>query len=194
MDKIFEPYFTTKAPGEGTGMGLAVVHGIVKHYEGEITVESKVGRGTKFNVYLPLLDSEIVTEDSSGTEILFGSERILYIDDEIDLIPPVKAMLAKLGYTVTADNSSINALEYFKNNPNDIDLVITDQTMPGMTGKELVAQLKTINPDVPIILCTGYSDQIDEGSAIAMGISAFIFKPFIISDISKTIREVLDGN
>ena len=177
-----------------TGMGLAVVHGIVKHYEGEITVESSVGRGTKFNVYLPLIDSEIADADSSGAELLFGRERILYIDDEIDLISPVKAMLAKLGYTVTADNSSINALEYFKNNPDNIDLVITDQTMPGMTGKELITQIRAINPDIPVILCTGYSDQIDEESAFAMGISAFIYKPFIISDISKTIREVLDGN
>ena len=194
QDKIFEPYFTTKAPGEGTGMGLAVVHGIVKNYEGEITVESTAGKGTTFNVYLPIVDEEILDTDPSESNLLFGSERILYIDDEVDLIHPVKAMLEKLGYTVTADNSSIHALEFFKNNPNDMDIVITDQTMPDMTGRELAAELKSIRPDIPIILCTGYSDQINEENARTMGISAFLLKPIIMRDISRTIREILDGD
>ena len=194
QDKIFEPYFTTKAPGEGTGMGLAVVHGIVKNYEGEITVESTAGKGTTFNVYLPIVDEEILDTDPSESNLLFGSERILYIDDEVDLIHPVKAMLEKLGYTVTADNSSIHALEFFKNNPSDMDIVITDQTMPDMTGRELAAELKSIRPDIPIILCTGYSDQINEENARTMGISAFLLKPIIMRDISRTIREILDGD
>ena len=191
-NKIFEPYFTTKAHGEGTGMGLAVVHGIVKHYEGDITVKSTVGKGTTFDVFLPLIDAEAIDTDVSDPEPRFGSERILYIDDEIDLIRPVKAMLEKLGYTVTAHNNSIQALEIFKNNPDDFDLVITDQTMPNMTGKELAIQLRSIRPDIPVILCTGYSDQINEESAVAIGISAFVLKPVNINDISKIIRKVLE--
>lgn len=192
MDKIFEPYYTTKAPGEGTGMGLAVVHGIVKNYNGEITVESSVGKGTTFNVFLPLIDKETVDADKSETKLHFGSERILYIDDEIDLISPVKAMLEKLGYTVTVNTSSVDALELFKKNPHDFDLVITDQTMPDMTGKDLAVQLRSVRQDIPVILCTGYSDQINEESALSMGISSFLLKPILISDISKIIREVLD--
>ena len=192
LNKIFEPYYTTKATGEGTGMGLAVVHGIVKHYDGSIIVDSTVGKGTVFNVYLPLTEDDTPEGNTTDKNLFFGSERILYIDDEMDLITPVKKMLEKLGYRVTANNSSLHSLELFKNNPNEFDLVITDQTMPDMTGKELTNHIKSIRSDIPVILCTGYSDQINEKSALDMGINAFVLKPIIIRDISKIIRDVLD--
>ncbi len=192
INKIFEPYYTAKAAGEGTGMGLAVVHGIVKHYDGSITVESTVGKGTVFYVYLPLTEDDIPESKTTDNNLFFGSERILYIDDEMALITPVKKMLEKLGYRVTANNSSLHALELFKNNPNEFDLVITDQTMPHMTGKELTKHIKSIRSDIPVILCTGYSDQINEKSARDMGINAFVLKPIIIRDISRIIRDVLD--
>ncbi len=192
INKIFEPYYTAKAAGEGTGMGLAVVHGIVKHYDGSITVDSTVGKGTVFYVYLPLTEDDIPESKTTDNNLFFGSERILYIDDEMALITPVKKMLEKLGYRVTANNSSLHALELFKNNPNKFDLVITDQTMPHMTGKELAKHIKSIRSDIPVILCTGYSDQINEKSARDMGINAFVLKPIIIRDISRIIRDVLD--
>ena len=191
--KIFEPYFTTKAPGEGTGMGLAVVHGIVKGYEGDITVESTLEKGTTFNIFLPLSDINIIEEKIPEKKLYYGSERILFIDDETDLIKPVMTMLEKLGYRVTSYRSSVNALKHFSKNSADFDLIITDQTMPELSGKDLAAKIKTIRTDIPIILCTGYSDQVNETTALSAGISAFVVKPMLISEISKTIREILDS-
>lgn len=192
LNRIFEPYFTTKETGEGTGIGLAMVHGIVKSYGGDITVESEPGKGTIFNVYLP----SHVANASPGSEISDvipgGTERILFVDDEKRAVDAMKPMLKNLGYQVTTRVSSIEALEVFRNKPDAFDLVITDQTMPNITGKELSKEIMRIRPDIPIILCTGFSEQIDERKAEEMGISAFLMKPIVMGQIARTIREVLD--
>ena len=192
MERIFEPYFTTKAPGEGTGMGLAVIHGIVKNYGGDITVESESGKGATFNVYLPRIEADVPPVAEASDQLPKGSERIIFVDDEKGAVDAIQPMLENLGYNVTPRTSSIEALEAFRNNPERFDLVITDQTMPNMTGKDLAKELMSIRPDIPIILCTGFSEQIDEKKAKAMGISAFVMKPIVMRDIANTIREVLD--
>jgi PAS domain S-box-containing protein len=192
MDRIFEPYFTTKKTGEGTGMGLAMVHGIVKSYDGNITVESEQGKGTTFNVYLPRIEADVSPGEEPSVQPPTGTERLLLVDDEKAAVDVMQTMLEKLGYKVTARTSSIEALEAFRNNPQEFDLVITDQTMPNMTGKDLARELKSNRPEIPVILCTGFSEQIDEEKAKGMGISAFVMKPIIIQEIAKTIREALD--
>ncbi|MBW1780494.1 MAG: PAS domain S-box protein [Deltaproteobacteria bacterium] len=192
MDRIFEPYFTTKGPGEGTGMGLAVAHGIVRSHGGEIICESELGKGTVFRVFFPGYDAGIVEDSEGSVQLPHGTERILFVDDEMDAINSVKPMLEKLGYTVRARTSSIEALEAFRNNPKGFDLVITDMTMPNMTGKELAQKLMSIRPDIPVILCTGFSEQIDERKAKVMGIGAFVMKPIVMTEMSHTIRKVLD--
>jgi len=191
MQKIFEPYFTTKGPGEGTGMGLALIHGIVKSYGGDITVESELGEGTTFNVCLPRIEADVPSVAEASVQVPGGTERILFVDDEKAAVDAIQPMLENLGYYVTARTSSIEALEAFKNDPNGFDLVITDQTMPNMTGKDLAKELMSIRSDIPIILCTGFSEQIDEVKAKEMGIS-FLMKPIVLSQIANTIREVLD--
>jgi CheY-like chemotaxis protein len=192
IDKIFEPYFTTKDPGEGTGMGLAVVHGIVQNYGGDIAVESKPGKGTTFHVLLPCIEAEAPLARETKIELPKGKEHILLIDDEKVIVDIIQSMLENLGYKITARTSSIEALEAFRNKPEKYDLVITDMTMPNMTGKDLAKELMAIRSDIPIILCTGFSEQIDEIRAKGMGIRAFIMKPVIARDIANTIREVLD--
>ena len=195
MDKIFEPYFTTKDVGNGTGMGLALVHGIVKSHGGAVTVYSEVGKGTSFHVYLPLVeeDTDILETAKDSVQLPTGTERILFVDDEKAAVDVMQSMLEKLGYKVTARTSSIEALEAFRNKPQEFDLVITDMTMPNMTGKDLAKELMTIRPDIPIILCTGFSEKIDERIAEEMGIRAFVMKPIVMRQIADTIREVL-GN
>lgn len=195
IDKIFEPYFTTKEVDKGTGMGLALVHGIVKNYGGTITVQSEVGKGTAFHVYLPLVEEDVevlleTREDSIQHST--GSERILFVDDDKAAVDTIQTMLEVLGYKVIARTSSIEALEAFRNNPQRFDLVVTDMTMPNMTGSELAKELMTIRTDIPIILCTGFSEQIDENLAKEIGIKAFVMKPIVMRDIAQTIRGVLD--
>ncbi len=194
MDKIFEPYFTTKEVGKGTGIGLALVHGIVKNYGGAVSVQSEVGNGTIFHVYLPLIEGEmdVLETGKDSVQLPTGKERILVVDDEKGAVDAIQLMLERLGYKVTARTSSIEALEAFRNRPDGFDLVITDQTMPNMTGKELAKELMSLRPDIPIILCTGFSEQIDERRAKEMGISAFVMKPIVMRQIAQTIREVLD--
>ena len=196
IDKIFEPYFTTKERGKGTGMGLAIVHGIVKSYGGEITVQSDVGKGSVFNVYLPLLekDATALKTMDAGMKYPTGIERILLVDDEKAALDVMKTVLETLGYKVTSRTSSIEALEAFRHNPQGFDLVITDQTMPNMTGKTLAKEIMAIRHGMPIILCTGYSEQIDEKKAEEMGISAFVMKPIVIGQIAEAIRAALDKN
>ena len=193
IDKIFEPYFTMKDIDEGTGMGLAVVHGIVKNYGGNVTVESEVGRGTTFNVLLPLTEAE---ERPLALYIKprlpRGSEHILLVDDEKEIVDMTQMMLESLDYKITARTSSIEALEAFRSAPEKYDLVITDMTMPNMTGKDLAKELLAIRSGIPIILCTGFSEQIDEIRAKSIGISAYIMKPIIMSDLAGKIREVLN--
>ena len=192
IGKIFEPYYTTKNVGEGTGLGLAIVHGIVKSYDGDIKVESNPGKGTTFHVYLPLVDTEILDHDDTTSDIQRGTESLLIVDDEKAAVDISCKMFEKLGYRVTAITSSIEALEVFRNNPENFDLVITDMTMPNMTGEDMAKEIMSIKPGIPVILCTGFSDKIDEKKAKAMGIACFIMKPIIISEIAKNIREVLD--
>jgi len=191
IDKVFEPYFTTKEPGEGTGMGLAVVHGIIKNHGGYIGIESEVGTGTTFFVLLPIYKTKVSMPTEVKMGIPRGKEHILVVDDEKMITDIIQSVLENLGYTVTARTSSIEALEAFRNNPDRYDLVITDMTMPNMTGKDLAKELLTIQPNIPIILCTGFSEQIDETRAKEIGIKAFVMKPVVMHDIANIIRDVL---
>jgi len=195
LKHIFEPYFTTKEKGSGTGLGLAVVHGIVKSHGGAVTCRSIPGKGTTFQVYLPEIESKIGSmEYQEAFQYPTGSERILYVDDEKVLVDLADSMLSTLGYKLTKTTSSLEALERFRENPHAFDLVITDMTMPGMTGEKLAQRLLEIRPDIPIILCTGYNEHITDEIAKKIGIRRFIMKPLDMKDLSKTIRSVLDGN
>jgi PAS domain S-box-containing protein len=192
MNRIFEPYFTTKTKGEGTGMGLAVVHGIIKSHGGEITVYSEPGRGTTFHIYLPITEIDKKAEVEETEEVRGGDEYILFVDDEETLVELAKQMLESLGYTVAARTSSIEALEAFRSHPDRFALVITDQTMPNMTGLQLSGKLRQLRPDIPIILCTGFSENANEEIVKAHQINAFVMKPLLKKDIARVIRNVLD--
>lgn len=192
LDRIFDPYFTTKETGKGTGMGLAIVHGIIKNYGGTITVESSPGHGTTFHVYFPSLKEDAVLEKTDASDIQGGKERILLVDDEQIIAEMSKTLLEQLGYHVTEQHTSIDALTTFQNTPYDFDLVITDQTMPCMTGAELAQKILKIRPEMPVILCTGYSNLIDKQSAKAIGIKGFTLKPLRKKSLAKLIRKVLD--
>ncbi|MBF0524146.1 MAG: PAS domain S-box protein [Deltaproteobacteria bacterium] len=192
-DRIFEPYFTTKGQGEGTGLGLAIVHGIVQNFGGYINVYSELGTGTTFNIFLPLAEIEDAPTDSSLLEPLpLGHERILLVDDEEQIVLMMRQMLEGLGYSVTACFGSLEALEIFWATPQEIDIVITDQTMPNMTGGELAQMILEIRPDLPIILCTGFSEVLDEEGAKAMGVREYLMKPLEKRKVAQTIRRVLD--
>ena len=191
-EKIFDPYFTTKETGKGTGMGLSVVHGIVRSYGGFISFYSELGEGTVFHVFLPVVEKELLEESEINDQIPGGSERILLVDDEEILTKMGKRMLERLGYHVTVRNGSLEALETFRNQANTFDIVITDQTMPDMTGSDLSKRMLQIRPDIPIILCTGYSTIISEENAKFMGIKEFALKPLAKKDIALLIRKVLD--
>ncbi len=193
IESIFEPYFTTKEVGEGTGLGLSVVQGIIKELNGEITVTSELGSGSTFTVYLPILEKQIELKSETIEMLPVGKERILIVDDEALIVNLCRQMLAGLGYTVTTRTSSIEALELFRNRPDDFDLVLTDMTMPNMTGDRLAGELMKIRPDIPVILCTGYSKKLSEENIAKIGIKAFVMKPFVRSELAKTIRKVLDN-
>jgi len=193
MERIFEPYFTTKEKGRGTGLGLSVVHGIVKSHGGAITVYSEPGKGSTFHVYIPAIQREVVEEKDEIEPLPTGHERILFIDDEPGLVEIGKQMLEYLGYEVTTRTSSIEALELFRTKPDQFDLVITDMTMPQMMGDRLAQELMQIRPDIPIILCTGFSKRITEEKAKGIGIKAFAMKPLVMRDLANTVREVLEG-
>jgi len=192
IDKIFEPYFTTKGPTEGTGMGLALVHGIIETYNGKIFVESTLGKGTAFTMYLPTIKRKKSTLPHIVNELPTGKERILFVDDEAPIAKIAKRILGKLGYAVTTRTSSTEALELFRSKPNNYDLVISDVTMPKMTGDQLTQKIIEIRPDIPVILCTGYSKKFSERSASKIGIKAFVKKPIIHEDLAKIVRRVLD--
>lgn len=193
MERIFEPYFTTKEKGGGTGLGLAVVHGIVKGHGGGITVYSEPGRGTTFNVFLPRIESEATLETPRLNSLSRGKDRILFVDDEQALVDLGRQMLEFLGYEVLSRRSSIEALEAFKAQPNKFDLVITDLTMPNMTGLELSEKVLAIRPEIPIILCSGFGEGVAGKKAKSIGIRAFIMKPVVMRDLANTIRKVLDN-
>jgi two-component system, cell cycle sensor histidine kinase and response regulator CckA len=194
LERIFDPYFTTKEKGRGTGLGLSVVHGIVKSHKGAITCKSMPGQGTTFEIYLPEIEfkKEAMTS-RTGTPSLNGSERILFIDDEQILVKATKERLRYLGYRVVTRTSSVDALDLFQKHPEQFDLVITDIIMPVMTGDKLALEFMKIRPDIPIILCTGYSEHMNEEKAKELGVREFLMKPFEIEDLAKSIRKVLDG-
>jgi PAS domain S-box-containing protein len=191
VHRIFDPYFTTKEKGEGTGLGLAVVHGIVKSHGGFLSIESQPKKGTTFHVFFPIIKDRIEPHISAEEPIQKGQGRILFIDDEEVIANLGKKMLMKLGYEVEAKTSSPEALELFRTQPDQFDLVMTDMTMPKMTGEKLAKEIMTIRPDIPIILCTGYSEQITEEKAKELGIKEFAMKPIRIHDIATTIRKAL---
>ena len=192
-DKIFDPYFTTKEQGKGTGLGLSVVHGIIKEHGGDIRVSSLVGKGTKFDVYLPLLDGTMESVTSTvSRKHLTGSESILLVDDEEPIVKMVKTMLERLGYQVTVQTSSLDALDVFRTDPDKFALVISDRGMPKMTGEQLARELLLIRPGIPIILCTGFTCENDEHLAKSIGIKGFLKKPVATGDLAAMVRKVLD--
>jgi CheY-like chemotaxis protein len=193
IKRIFDPYFTTKEKGVGTGLGLAVVHGIVKKSGGAIRAESEPGKGSAFHIYLPRVTLSASHPSTPPETVRGGTERILFVDDEIMLVDIGQKMLERLGYNVVSRTSSIEALELFKIKPNDFDLVITDQTMPNMTGDALAKELMTIRPDIPVIICTGYSQAIDPERAKQRGIKALVMKPVLVNDIAAAVRNALSG-
>ncbi len=193
MERIFDPYFTTKGKGEGTGLGLAVVLGIVKSHGGEITVKSETGKGTIFKVYLPVIENGLESEPEDQTPIPGGNERILFVDDEEVLVNVGKLMLERLGYKVTTAGSSTEALKAFRAAPDTFDLVITDMTMPTLTGDKLARKLIEIRTDIPIILCTGYSELISRERAVELGIRDFLMKPLTAKVLAHAVRKVLDN-
>jgi PAS domain S-box-containing protein len=193
MGRIFEPYYSTKQKDKGTGLGLAMVHGIVKSCGGNIRVYSEPGKGTAFHVYLPVIQSQTETRQIQViSTVEMGKERILMVDDEEQIVRMTQQMLERLGYHVTPRTSSIETLEAFRANPDKFDLVITDMTMPNMTGVHLTQKLIEIRPDIPVIICTGFSEKISEHKAEAMGIHGYVMKPVVRSELAKKIREVLD--
>ena len=193
LDRMFDPFFTTKSPSEGTGMGLAVVHGIVKSHGGAITVRSAPARGSVFDVYFPSVEVTYAEEAETPSVSSSGTGRILLVDDEDLIVEVGSSMLARLGYEVQAAWDSVEALEIFRRSPDKFDLVITDQTMPRMTGTELARELTALRPDIPIILCTGYSDVASRTMAKDMGIREFLVKPVSRSELAESIRRVLEG-
>ena len=191
IEHIFEPFFTTKGVGEGTGMGLAVVHGIVTHHGGAVTVHSTPGQGTTFDIYLPRVAEAPTTIAALPEPIVPGKGRVLYVDDDTSLAHLGHAMLTSLGYEVIACTSGGEALHLFRQTPQSFDLVITDQTMPHMPGEMLVRALRRIRPDIPVILCTGYSSSIDAKKAKVQGIEAFLMKPLSIDTLAPVIQRLL---
>ncbi|MCK5508327.1 MAG: PAS domain S-box protein, partial [Desulfobacterales bacterium] len=192
LTRIFDPFFTTKAPGEGTGLGLSVVHGIVKSHGGNIVVQSKPGIGTTFHIYLPVAELIAKAQPETTEQFRGGTESILFIDDEAMIVDMFAMILKQFGYRVTTRSSGVEALELFRFKPDEFDLVITDQTMPKLTGSDLALELLRIRPDIPIILCTGFSHTITPEKARAMGIRAFVMKPVVGTELGRTIRQVLD--
>ncbi len=194
VERIFEPYFTTKVQGEGTGMGLSVVHGIVKNHDGFIEVYSEPDKGTSFHIYLPRSETGSLASETAYTEPApRGSERLLYIDDEEPIVEMMKENLENLGYNVTASTSSTDSLLTFRSQPENFDLIITDMDMPNMTGLDLAKKLINIRPDIPIILCTGFNDMATEKKAKALGVQEFVTKPASKKKIADTIRKILDN-
>jgi PAS domain S-box-containing protein len=192
LARAFDPFFTTKKPGEGAGMGLSVVHGIVKNHGGSISAYSEEGRGTTFNIYLPRMRGDLKTESPSAKPVAPGSGRILFVDDEEIVVRSMQPMLERLGYAVTGAVTAQEALDLFKKDPKAFDLIITDQTMPVMTGDKLAAAMQAIRPDIPIILSTGFSEILQEDEVRARGIKDIILKPYSISEIAARIQKALN--
>jgi two-component system cell cycle sensor histidine kinase/response regulator CckA len=173
-------------------LGLAVVHGIIRRHLGAITVHSEPEKGTTFHIYLPRHEGKIKVESAALAPIPRGTERVLFVDDEEALAVIGQKLLTQLGYEALAKTSSVDALETFRGQPDHFDLVITDYTMPKLTGAELASEILKIRADVPIILCTGFSERIDEEKAKRLGISEFVMKPFTLRTLAELSRRALD--
>jgi PAS domain S-box-containing protein len=191
MERIFEPFFTTKEIGEGTGMGLAMVHGIVKSYEGLITVQSEIDKGTTFEVFFPAIEAEIKGLSSQVKSIPGGVERILLVDDDEELVKMLEENLVRLGYIVSGVTNSVEALTKFCMKPDGFDLIITDQTMPKVTGLELAREFLQIRPSIPIIICTGFAETLTQESVRSVGIKELLMKPVALRDMAEAIRRAL---
>lgn len=192
MEHIFEPYFTTKPKGEGTGLGLSIVHGIVKSYGGHISVYSEQGRGTTFKIYLPRIQGLEASISKTEAAMERGAANVLVVDDEEDIVGIEKAILEALGYNVRAFTSSREALDVFLAAPASFDVIITDMTMPEMTGLEFFRRVRTVRPDLPVILCTGFSELIDKPKALAIGIDDFLEKPLHNTKLANAVAKVLN--
>jgi len=193
LERIFEPYYTTKPKDEGTGLGLSVVHGIVASHGGHITVYSEPGKGTTFHVYLPVIAKQKNTEESLvQAPVVGGSERIMLVDDDKIIVRMEKEQLESLGYKVEAYTDALTASKAFRDSQDIIDLVITDMTMPNMTGAELSQEILKIRSDIPIILCTGFSELIDREKAASLGIKEYLMKPVEKKKLAEAIRKVLE--
>ena len=196
LERIFEPYFTTKGAGEGTGLGLATVHAVVKACQGAISVESAVGQGTTFEILLPCCPHEVdaadIEEDVDEVAVYNGTERVLVIDDEQPIVDVLSMLLKRRGYDVTAFTNSEAAADAFRADPNAFDLILTDQTMPKLTGAQFSEQALELRPGIPIILCTGHSDLVNRESAARMGVRGYLKKPIIARELTRTVRRLLD--
>ena len=192
-NRIFDPYFTTREVGKGSGMGLAVVHGIVTNHDGAISVDSEVGKGTSFSIFFPISEREPVPEPTVDEDLPTGKERILFVDDEESIVKMGNQRLERLGYKVESTTSPIEAVDLFRSKPDQFDLVITDLTMPKMTGDKLVKEILNIRPDVPIIICTGFRKKMDGEKAREIGAAGYLEKPHNKHDLARMVRQVLDG-
>jgi CheY-like chemotaxis protein len=193
VQRIFEPYFSTKEVYKGTGLGLAVVHGIVKRHGGGVLVRSKPGRGTVFDVFLPAADAKPTAAAHPDATVPGGRERILLVDDDQTIAGLQTSILTRYGYQVTPRTSGRDALDLILSDPHGFDLLITDYTMPRMTGLTLAMEVLKVAPDMPIILCTGFSEQITEEEAKERGIKEFAMKPIEGKQLARLIRKVLDA-
>ena len=191
--QIFDPYFTTKEVGKGTGMGLSVVHGIVKSHGGEISIDSEPQKGTTVHIYFPVAEEVPVKETETSEKLPVGNEKILFVDDEASNVYVGRNRLERLGYQVETRMCPLEALELFQADPQQFDLLITDMTMPQMTGDRLVKEILKLRPDMPTILCSGFNEKIDEEKAAAIGIRQYIEKPYDKRFMAKIVRIVLDG-
>ncbi len=195
IKNIYDPYFTTKEQGKGSGLGLSVIHGIVKSYEGEVRVESEPGKGSTFSVFFPICaNNEVEDLTLNGEKLLTGNERILLVDDEKAIVKLGLRLLERLGYKVTGKVSSVEALALFKSDSSQFDLIITDMTMPMMVGTEFAKKVMEIRSDIPILICTGFSEKIDDYTAKSLGIQGFIHKPILMNELASKVRELIDSS
>ena len=192
IKRVFEPFFTTKEPGQGTGLGLAVSYGIAKSLHGDITVESKPGKGSTFNVFLPRAEPSVQSDEAALGEIPGGTGLILFVDDDEAIVEWGRMALRRLGYKVVGVTDSQDALTVFLDNPGRFDVVVTDHTMPAVTGLDLAKEFVKARPDIPIILCTGYNENASPEKAKEAGIKEFLMKPVDKRDLAKAVRRVLD--
>jgi CheY-like chemotaxis protein len=194
LEHMFEPFFTTKPPGEGTGLGLSVIYGIVKSHNGDVSVYSELGQGSTFSVYLPRMKETVMEEKGAGEGLIYplpcGAGSILLVDDETSILAMSGKLLKQLGYKVTAMNMPMEALELFRKSPDAFDAVVTDQTMPKMTGVELAAEIIKIRPGAPVALCTGFSDSVTKDKAREIGIREFVMKPFGTREFADAMRRL----